>query len=91
MTYSRTIAAKDVKIGDYIWNSLARQPAYQWVRVVSVEQKENNRIALHTSGWYTVKHREEGIEVRVDLSLSVEKDSYSTSSEQPDTANVSKD
>lgn len=83
MTYSRTIAAKDVKIGDYIWNSLARQPAYQWVRVVSVEQKENNRIALHTSGWYTVKHREEGIAVRVDLSLSVEKDSYRTSLNNP--------
>jgi hypothetical protein len=91
MTYSITIAAKDVKVGDYLWNSLAKHPPYQWVRVVSIEQKENNRIALHTSGWYTVKHREEGIEVRVDLSLSVEKDSYSTSSEQPNTANVSKD
>jgi hypothetical protein len=91
MTYSRMIAAKDVKVGDHLWNSLARHPAYQWVRVSSVEQKENNRVALHTSGWYTVKHREEGIEVRVNLSLSVEKDSYSTSSEQPDTANVSKD
>jgi hypothetical protein len=83
MAYAITIAAKDVKVGDHLWNSLAKHPAYQWVRVSSVEQKENNRVAIYTSSWYTVKHREEGIAVRVDLSLSVEKDSYRTSLNNP--------
>jgi hypothetical protein len=56
------IAAADVKKGDRIFNRLATHPAFRWVWVTAVEVT-GRQVAIHTSGWYTVKHVREGVAV----------------------------
>ena len=72
----KTIAAKDVEVGDYLYNSLAKHDAFRWCRVMEVKRAmwtvrlEHSGevdvpcVELHTSGWYTVKSLGEGIFVR---------------------------
>jgi hypothetical protein len=67
------VKAQDVRVGDHIYNSSAKHPAFQWCRVSAVE-KTTTRVRLEhggeatveayrieTSGWYTVKTRNEGV------------------------------
>lgn len=58
------IAAKQVQKGDYLWNSSATHPAYQWVRVTKVEVRQDKQIHIATTVWETIKHPEVGIAVR---------------------------
>lgn len=64
MSTDLVIAAKHVQKGDYLWNSLAKHPAFQWVRVTNVEQREDKQIHITTTTWETFQHPEVGIAVR---------------------------
>ena len=60
-----TIAAKDVVVGDEIYNSLASHPSWQWVRVGRVRRNDDgDRIILTTFAWETWKHPAGGVFVR---------------------------
>ena len=59
-----TIAAKDVREGDYLYNSHAYHPSAAWVRVTHIESLESGNLLIGTPGWYTVLNREEGITVK---------------------------
>ena len=59
---SHTIAAREVMVGDYLYNNLAPFAELSGVRVSSVTQTEN-RVIIETSTWTTYKHPREGIAI----------------------------
>lgn len=73
---ARSIAAKDVKIGDHIYNQHGYCERARWVRVTSVEEcatvttLEFGRVVpckgikIDTGVFYTIKYPEEGIVVK---------------------------
>lgn len=71
----RTLEARQVRVGDYIFNNLASDPAFRWCRVVCVDPVNVPRsfdpkdgsypaIEISTSGWVTYKHPREGLAVK---------------------------
>ena len=64
MHMNMTIAAKDVREGDYLYNSHAYHPSAAWVRVTHIESLESGNLLIGTTVWYTVLNREEGITVK---------------------------
>jgi hypothetical protein len=64
MTFNKTatIEAKDVMVGDYLYNSHATHPVFSAARVTSVTQKANEAI-ITTFSWVTYKHPREGIAI----------------------------
>ncbi len=62
-----TVRADEVKPGDHLYDATAN-PAFQWVRVVSVEPRtdEPNIVVIKTTRWDTWKHKGEGVAVRRD-------------------------
>lgn len=66
----RTIEAREVKVGDFIYNSSTStlpkvaKEAFQWVRVISVEAIRENAVRIETTVWSAVKHIREAIAVR---------------------------
>lgn len=72
----KTIKARDVKVGDYIWNASATHPAFRWCRVNTVEKgqvavvlegnvsKHVPGVLLHTSAFTTIKILDEAVAIR---------------------------
>lgn len=66
----RTVEAREVRVGDDIYNTAADHPAFRWCRVVRVEPGPPvegsiyKSVRLVTSGWATVKHEREGVTIR---------------------------
>ena len=71
-----TIAARDIQVGDEIFNSLATSAPFQWVRVLDVNREHTDFVleggalvklpcvAVRTMAWTTMLHLDEGIAVR---------------------------
>jgi hypothetical protein len=64
MTFYPThmLAAREVMVGDYLYNNLAPFAELTGVRVHTVTQTEN-RVIIATSAWTTYKHPCEGIAI----------------------------
>ena len=70
---TETVAAKDLQVGDYIYNSLATQEAFRWVRINHLKERlgpvtlefsgvqQLPVIDIHTSGWMTTKSPDEAV------------------------------
>ena len=57
------VRAADVRVGDEL--STGERAPYDWARVHDVEVSPNGRtVAIHTRGWTTYKHPDEGVAVR---------------------------
>lgn len=64
MTFrSVNIAAKDVRVGDRIYNSHAFHPSAEWPRVTGIEPLESGNLLITSTDFATVLHPEEGIAV----------------------------
>lgn len=59
-----TVAAKEVVVGDEVFNRLAFHPSAQWVRVTAVLPSGTGSVIIRTFSWDTWKHPEEAIGVR---------------------------
>ncbi len=64
-----TVAAKDVQVGDKIFNNLTAHPLFQWLTVTAVRLVlDGTRVVISTASWDAWKHPEESVSVRrVDI------------------------
>lgn len=56
----QTVAAKEVRKGDRLYNSAAHHPSWLWIPALEVVA-EDDRIKIRTTAWETIKHPEEGV------------------------------
>lgn len=59
----KTVEARDVEVGDMIYNSHAQHPAFEWVRVMKVSDRRG-MIEIKTNVWTTIKHKREAVAVQ---------------------------
>lgn len=61
----QTIAARQVVVGDEIYNKSATRPEFKWTRVIKTRYSDDQKsVILTTMAWETWKHPEEGVAVR---------------------------
>lgn len=61
----KTVAARNVVVGDELYNSQAPHPAFRWVRVSGIRQNaDGDCLILETFAWETWKHPDEAVSVR---------------------------